>query len=375
MSNILKLKKWLTIQDAARRLAITFGEDVSEADVLRLGIDGQLQLSVNFVNLAKARRGSFRAPREVHHRDSCIHVVAANETITINSSFHFQINDVDIFDLTDEIFTLRGVYDLPMIGGDGPNDVENKYQLLTGGPSVTWTTSSGVFLEALNGGGLCQLQKDMDDNEYSDGSKAQLKRIKEYIVEEKLNALDAEEFFDLHKEARKVFLKKRESNPSYLANYFPASSLPDDAVLVVRTDALIKFEKSQNGASDIVKKPLLTNKRNTPLASIEPDIDPLDLPEELHAANAQDPVVTPKTEEVPASGRTAAFLAMKSLDAGELSITFVGDKNDLAMGNNAVDVTARGVTKRIPLASLDLVDKRTTILNAQGGFCWDLQPN
>ncbi len=79
-----------------------------------------------------------------------------------------------------------------------------------------------------------------------------------------------------------------------------------------------------------------------------------------------DSVVTPKTEEVPASGITAAFLAMKRLDAGELSITFVGDKNDLAMGNNSVDVTARGVTKRIPLACLDLVDKRTTALNTQG---------
>jgi hypothetical protein len=51
------LKQWLTVADAARYLSIVFGEDVTEADVLRLGLDGHLRLSVYFVNGASGRCG------------------------------------------------------------------------------------------------------------------------------------------------------------------------------------------------------------------------------------------------------------------------------------------------------------------------------
>ena len=57
LKKLLNLKPWLTIPDAARRLSVSFGEDVTEADVLRLGLDGHLTLSVNFVNHARAVPG------------------------------------------------------------------------------------------------------------------------------------------------------------------------------------------------------------------------------------------------------------------------------------------------------------------------------
>ena len=56
-SKLFKLKEWLTVPDAARHLSIVFGEEVSEADVLRLALDGHLKLSVYFVNYAKASCG------------------------------------------------------------------------------------------------------------------------------------------------------------------------------------------------------------------------------------------------------------------------------------------------------------------------------
>src|ERR1700739_3911097 len=57
MKKLLNLKKWLTVAGAARHLGILFGEDVSEADVLRLALDGHLTLSVYFVNGARGRCG------------------------------------------------------------------------------------------------------------------------------------------------------------------------------------------------------------------------------------------------------------------------------------------------------------------------------
>ena len=50
MKKLFNLKKWLTVAEAARHLSILFGEDVSEADVLRLALDGELSLSVHFLN-------------------------------------------------------------------------------------------------------------------------------------------------------------------------------------------------------------------------------------------------------------------------------------------------------------------------------------
>ena len=51
MKKLLKLREWLTVPEAAGHLSILFGEDVTEADVLRLALDGHLTLSVNFVNI------------------------------------------------------------------------------------------------------------------------------------------------------------------------------------------------------------------------------------------------------------------------------------------------------------------------------------
>ena len=46
---LYKLREWLTVPDAAEHLSIAFGEEVTEAEVLHLALDGHLTLSVNFV--------------------------------------------------------------------------------------------------------------------------------------------------------------------------------------------------------------------------------------------------------------------------------------------------------------------------------------
>ena len=56
-SKLFKLKKWLTIPETAKHLSIMFGEEVQEVDVLRLGLDRHLKLSVNFGNHGHAKRG------------------------------------------------------------------------------------------------------------------------------------------------------------------------------------------------------------------------------------------------------------------------------------------------------------------------------
>lgn len=76
------------------------------------------------------------------------------------------------------------------------------------------------------------------------------------------------------------------------------------------------------------------------------------------------------------SGPTATFLAMENLDASELSLAFVGDKSESGLGaNSMLEVSARKVTRRIPLAAIDLVNRRQAILNGEGAVLLGLAQN
>ena len=65
---------------------------------------------------------------------------------------------------------------------------------------------------------------------------------------------------------------------------------------------------------------------------------------------------------------TDVFRKMKNLTVDKLSIAFVGDKPDSGMGNNMLEISAMGETRRVPLAELDLVDRRRGSLNYQGSI-------
>ncbi|TSA09630.1 MAG: hypothetical protein D4R79_13380 [Comamonadaceae bacterium] len=61
----------------------------------------------------------------------------------------------------------------------------------------------------------------------------------------------------------------------------------------------------------------------------------------------------------------AVFRELKNLDVSEFSIAFVGDKEESGTGiNNMLEISAREVTRRIPLASLELVNRH----KASGGL-------
>lgn len=90
---------------------------------------------------------------------------------------------------------------------------------------------------------MCQLQEDFDDNEFQMGSNAALEKLKLRIVVEGMKPKKADALLKQHEENRKVFQEERKSKPAK-ENYYPASGMPEDSVLVVRTEALRDFEKA-----------------------------------------------------------------------------------------------------------------------------------
>jgi hypothetical protein len=87
----------------------------------------------------------------------------------------------------------------------------------------------------------------------------------------------------------------------------------------------------------------------------------------------EQPINDPAEDSVGRGGVSAPtqpnviFLGMENLSASELTIAFVGDRGESGLGaNNMLEISARGETRRIALAGLNLVDRRRGCLNSQG---------
>lgn len=225
MSKLFKLKKWLTVAEAAEHLALAFGEKVTESDVLRFALDGDLTLSVHLVN------GAFGRPCfQVN-----IEAIEWNEVLSLDGKTTLKLpkggrvwqDEMGIFQVQKNITKLdEDVFNLPMTGGERV-DVEYRYQLLTGGPERTAVSLDGVLI-ASNDGQLFEVQT-MYENKNPDSWKTPF----------------------LHPD-----------------KFHPAGALPEDCVFVVRTDALTKFIQSLNDDSKADEKPLGTTERNTLLSII-----------------------------------------------------------------------------------------------------------
>jgi len=286
VSKLLKLKEWLTVADAAKRLSITAGEDVTEADILRLALDKHLTLSVYLVNHAQARVGKFvplsetewffappllpipsgaplteemvsRYPRHLQklwhdtppeQRNDCVPMLKSEAT-----------DDGRFINLEKDVTTLTGVWDLPLVGCERI-DVEYAYQQLIGGPEVTLEGLDGSFVS--RGDTVCQLQENWDQNPYQTGSLAALERLKDAIYENDIPPEKAKELLAKHKEDRADFLDKQANRP-HAERYHPAGGVPRDSVFVVRTAALRELEEKLLEDEIQQEKPLHPSERRS----------------------------------------------------------------------------------------------------------------
>lgn len=170
MSKLLKFKNWLHLPEAAQHLSIMAGEAVTVPDVLRLALDGYLTLSVNLVNVAYAKTGTIKEAGEAGYVEFPADLSAATkakspdeykgEMTRLCMGIPLE-GTTKVIDLEDAVVPIKGVFDLPMVGGDRLH-VEHCFQALTGGPAVTGVSFDGAFLEGADGL-LFQLQEHFED--------------------------------------------------------------------------------------------------------------------------------------------------------------------------------------------------------------------
>lgn len=218
MRNLFKLKRWLTLPDAANHLTTVLRQEVSEADILRLALDNRLELSVVFVgsvlaSLCKPVEYSGVEYNEVPtlSGDGILRLPIGGQIITEANGGLLQSQE--------KVFHLENdePYSLTMMGGER-GDIEYRYWTLAGGPQIETTNLNGTFVSS--GKTVYQL-------------KAKLPR-------------------------------KKGEEPCF----YPIGGLPVDTALVVTHDALLSLEKFIAESDQIEEKPLATTERNTLLTII-----------------------------------------------------------------------------------------------------------
>lgn len=210
MKKLYRLREWLTLPDAAAYLAAIFEEDVSEADLLRLALDGHLTLSVDFVNHAPARIGPLvplskaKTKEFPMSREAAAEFLGRNpdelppETRGVAFLKGLDLPGDMVAEIGEKVTYIEGIWELTMAGNEAI-DIEHLYQSQTGGPAVELKKLNGVIVR--RGDEFAQIQEHMERD-------------------------------------RPLDIKNLRSRRDFDEGYYPAGGLPADAVLVVRIAAL-----------------------------------------------------------------------------------------------------------------------------------------
>jgi hypothetical protein len=115
MGNLFKLKEWLTIPEAAKHLAVLFGEKVAKSDVLRLALDGHLKLSVNFVNETLANTGKIVPISEARVSEEFTITDALRKSFAEQSGVAGSVVENSLADTPPNFFAVFGVNQRPIV--------------------------------------------------------------------------------------------------------------------------------------------------------------------------------------------------------------------------------------------------------------------
>lgn len=146
MSNLLKLKEWITLGDAAKYMSNLWAEDVSEADILRFALDERLVLSVVFGTSAYAKKlvpiDESEARWETLRRDDgTTFKIPTGGTVDFRSQWYKRVPEVDAINC--------GPWDLAMDEGV-PLDVLSRLSQLTSEPAG-YERGSYVYVMSIHG--------------------------------------------------------------------------------------------------------------------------------------------------------------------------------------------------------------------------------
>ena len=212
MSSLLRLKEWMTVDEAAEHLTSALDESVQEKDIYRLALDKHLGLSVDFVNHAQARVGTIVGPDEIEWdempKDLLPAIITEDDETTIKVMKSLCIGENQYVNFGKEVISINGIWDLMMLGGERL-DIEHIYQNITGGPAVTLNNLGGTLVQ--RDGKVANVMESLDDNEFHLGSRAQESDMEANIAQKNVPYEKAEEMRRKFKQEKDAYLEKKNS--------------------------------------------------------------------------------------------------------------------------------------------------------------------
>lgn len=240
MDKLNNLQEWLTLDNVLLELSSILERKVTEADVLRLALDGHLKLSVRLVNSTVVKWGNNVPIDEAKYHDVIPSDGEEPWRYYEGTVLYKDGLEHSVIEWNEIIGATKGTYDLTMFGNE-QIEIEKRYLSLIGVPKFYSFNYDGPIVAGLDGQ-LYQLQENLEEDETIHGSKASLEKINRDIASYNIKIDEANELRHNHKADREVFLKDSVSHP-HTENFQPASGLPKDWLLVVRNAVLREFKK------------------------------------------------------------------------------------------------------------------------------------
>jgi hypothetical protein len=155
MSKLFKLKKFLTLDDAANHISNVLGEPVTLADIYKFALDGDLILSVNFVNIVKAKKVTFIKKEDVKYRKKFAPNILSlpkgtYANVPVNAKYPIS-RECWLESIENKVVSLSEVWDLSMIGTEKFSIKQLYQQEIASNIEVEIPEAMGVYVKGSMG--------------------------------------------------------------------------------------------------------------------------------------------------------------------------------------------------------------------------------
>ena len=233
MSKLLKVKKWLTLDDAALHITEEIKVTTTATDLYLAALEGKLKLSVYFVNSAHGIKGELSSVGDIDNQ-------LAQQT----------------FDTKDRtVHSMEGIWDLTMQGQEAL-EIKGYFEQSNSGIEVTTLSQNGILLQ----------QDDVTSQLYKRFDRERIFNPKYNESEERRRAIAEEPMRAFENDPSIITPSIRRSKHGL--EFVPCHKLSDvDCVLIVRSSEITHFiEYLEDTPKE--EKPLTTNERNSLLVLI-----------------------------------------------------------------------------------------------------------
>ena len=248
MKKFYKLKKWLTIDEAAHRLSIELGEKVTNADVLQLSVDEQLKVSVYFPHSWTGKICDLTTDENIIKQNKK-EIIGFDGHPFIYSEYQ-RCSETEYIKIDDNVREFRaGVWELKLIGNE-KIDLEWQLKEEHGLPIVDIFNLNGFYVKNKDGI-VIERQTKLSPDEYLKLQKEISNDIKKQLAKSDIPELEKTKI-------REKIDTKKFKNTTFS---YPCAGLGeiDGAFFVIQTEHLNEFLASLDSDVDYNNKLDLDN--------------------------------------------------------------------------------------------------------------------